>query len=78
MVPEMISGVEIMLERWKQHHQGKEIDVSEEFRLLTSDVISKTAFGSSYQKGKNIFEMLTRLASLTSKNSFKLSIPVLR
>ncbi|KAF3431346.1 hypothetical protein FNV43_RR26077 [Rhamnella rubrinervis] len=77
MVPEMISGVEIMLERWKQHHQGKEIDVFEEFRLLTSDVISKTAFGSSYHKGKDIFEMMARLALLTSKNSFKLSIPIL-
>ncbi|KAK4842705.1 hypothetical protein QYF36_026408 [Acer negundo] len=47
----MIYSVEKMLERWK-NHQGKEIDVSEEFRLLTSEVISRTAFGSSYLEGK--------------------------
>ena len=52
----MISSVEMMLERWK-NHQGKEIDVSEEFRLLTSEVISRTAFGSSYLEGKKRFSI---------------------
>ena len=35
MIPSMISSVEVMIERWK-NHECKEIDVYEEFRLLTS------------------------------------------
>ncbi|KAH7515792.1 hypothetical protein FEM48_Zijuj10G0064000 [Ziziphus jujuba var. spinosa] len=57
MSPAMITNVENMLERWKSY-VGKEIEVYEEFRLFTSDVISRTAFGNNYQKGKNIFETL--------------------
>ncbi|KAL6192915.1 hypothetical protein ACLB2K_034001 [Fragaria x ananassa] len=52
----MISSAETMLEGWK-NHEGKEIEVYEQFRLLTSEVIiSRTAFGSSYREGKNIFD----------------------
>ena len=61
----MITSVEEMLERWK-HHEGKEIEVFEEFRLFTSEVISKTAFGSSYLEGRNIFGMLMKLSSITA------------
>ena len=74
MIPSMISSVEVMLERWK-HQEGKEIEVSEEFRLLTSEVISRTAFGSSYLEGKNIFLMLMKLALISSRNAFKLRFP---
>ena len=59
MVPTVIESVETMLERWK-HHEGKEIEMSEEFRVLTSEVISRTAFGSSYLERKDIFEMLEK------------------
>ncbi|OVA04878.1 Cytochrome P450 [Macleaya cordata] len=78
MVPAMITAVEMMLERWKHHDQGKEIEVFEEFRLLTSEVISRTAFGSSYVEGKNIFEMLIKLASLLSANILKIRFPGIR
>nr|XP_048318756.1 cytochrome P450 CYP749A22-like [Ziziphus jujuba var. spinosa] len=74
MVPAMISSVEMMLERWKSY-EGKEVEVFEEFRLLTSEVISRTAFGSNYLRGKDIFEMLMRLALLTTKNMYKLRLP---
>ncbi|KAL4639824.1 hypothetical protein ACB092_03G246100 [Castanea dentata] len=71
MIPSMISSIEVMLERWK-HHEGKEIEVYEEFWLLTSEVISRTAFGSNYLEGKNIFQMLLKLALIAAKNAFKL------
>ena len=77
MIPSMISSIEVMLERWK-HHEGKEIEVSEEFRLLTSEVISRTAFGSCYLEGKNIFEMLMKLTLISSRNAFKLRSPCSR
>lgn len=47
MTPAMISGVENLLERRKSYG-GQEIEVFEEFRLLTSEVISRTAFGNGY------------------------------
>ncbi|PQQ01733.1 cytochrome P450 CYP749A22 [Prunus yedoensis var. nudiflora] len=43
----MVASAETMLERWTVY-EGKEIEVYEEFRLFTSEVISRTAFGSSY------------------------------
>ena len=77
MIPAMITGVEVMLERWK-HHEGKEIEVFEEFRLLTSELISRTAFGSSYLEGENIFQMLMKLTLLTSRNIPELKFPGIR
>ncbi|KAK6251980.1 hypothetical protein QUC31_013700 [Theobroma cacao] len=76
MTPAVIASVETMLERWKQF-EGKEIEVFEEFRLLTSEVISRTAFGSSYLDGKKIFDMLLKLSVLTNRNLFKTKFPVI-
>ncbi|KAL5569319.1 hypothetical protein UlMin_025894 [Ulmus minor] len=74
MTPAMIESVESMLERWKTH-EGKEIDVFEEFRLLTSEVISKTAFGRGYLEGKTTFEMMEKLTLLASRNMLKQRFP---
>ncbi|XP_061998661.1 cytochrome P450 CYP749A22-like isoform X1 [Rosa rugosa] len=77
LIPATIASAELMLERWKSHEEGKEIEIFEEFRLLTSEVISRTAFGSSYSEGKSIFDMLMKLALLTFKNAFKARIPII-
>ncbi|XP_057481479.1 cytochrome P450 CYP749A22-like [Actinidia eriantha] len=74
MVPEMSAGVETMLRRWKPF-EGKEIDVFKEFGLLTTEVISRTAFGSSYGDGKHIFKMMANLTSLTVKNVYNVRFP---
>ncbi|KAI5352935.1 hypothetical protein L3X38_005827 [Prunus dulcis] len=74
MIPEMVASAENMLERWKVY-EGKEIEVYEEFRLFTSEVISRTAFGSSYTEGQDIFGMLMKLGSLVFKNIFKVRVP---
>ncbi|KAB2600635.1 hypothetical protein D8674_037289 [Pyrus ussuriensis x Pyrus communis] len=74
MHSEMIASTETMLERWKIH-EGEEVEVFEEFRLLTSEVISRTAFGSSYVEGKNIFDMLLKSSALTFSSSFKPGFP---
>ncbi|RZC70297.1 hypothetical protein C5167_033433 [Papaver somniferum] len=68
MVPSMIAAVETMVEKWKMY-EGKEIEVFEEFRILTSEVISRTAFGSSYAEGKNIFEMTSDVKILNSSKT---------
>ncbi|KAB2633190.1 cytochrome P450 CYP749A22-like [Pyrus ussuriensis x Pyrus communis] len=41
----------------------------------TEEVISRTAFGSSYLEGQNIFEMMMKLAFLLSKNALTVRIP---
>ena len=63
MFTEMKASAETMVESWK-FHEGKEIDVCEEFSLYTSEVISRTAFGSSYLEGKTIFDKLSKLYSI--------------
>ncbi|MCL7036538.1 hypothetical protein MKW94_026266, partial [Papaver nudicaule] len=74
MVPAMIESVETMVQKWKDY-EGKEIEVFEEFKLMTFEVIARTAFGSSFVEGKNIFEMLIKLCALVAANSFKIRIP---
>ncbi|XP_061995241.1 cytochrome P450 CYP749A22-like [Rosa rugosa] len=74
MTPAMIVSTETMLERWG-NHEGKEIDVFEEFKLLTSEVLSRTAFGSSYLEGLSNFEKTTELFSYMYKCSSKLRLP---
>jgi PHYB activation tagged suppressor 1 len=63
-----------MLKRWRQH-DGKEIDVFQEFKLLTSEIISRTAFGSSYLEGEHVFDMLTRMGDIIVRNHYKITIP---
>ncbi|KAL5725771.1 hypothetical protein ACHQM5_008877 [Ranunculus cassubicifolius] len=75
MFPTMITCVNKMLERWR-YHEGKEIEVHEEFRVLTSDVISRTAFGSNYVEGQQIFCMLTKMASIVAGNASKIKLPI--
>ncbi|KAL6294891.1 hypothetical protein ACE6H2_003033 [Prunus campanulata] len=74
MIPAMIASAETMLDGWK-NHEGKEIEVYEQFRLFTSEVISRTAFSSSYLEGKSFFDNLMKLSFLLVKNSFKVRFP---
>ncbi|GMI64302.1 cytochrome P450, family 72, subfamily A, polypeptide 10 [Hibiscus trionum] len=74
MTPAVIASVETMLEKWKGQ-EGKEIEVFGEFRLLTSEVISRTAFSSNHLEGEKIFAMLNKLAILLNRNTFKTWIP---
>ncbi|KAL9352326.1 hypothetical protein Peur_055006 [Populus x canadensis] len=74
MIPAMIASSETMLQRWR-HYESKEIDVFREFKVLTSEIISRTAFGSSYLEGQHIFDMLTRMAHIISGNNYRIRIP---
>ncbi|XP_050204009.1 cytochrome P450 CYP749A22-like [Mercurialis annua] len=74
MIPAMLASAETMLERWRRD-EVKEIEMHQEFRVLTSEIISRTAFGSSYLEGKNIFDMLARMGSIVSRNNYKVGIP---
>ncbi|XVF29134.1 hypothetical protein REPUB_Repub15cG0093400 [Reevesia pubescens] len=76
MIPAVIASVETMLEKWKGQ-EGKEIEVFQEFRFLTSEMISRTAFGSSYLEGEKIFDMFKKLSIIFVRNLFKARIPVI-
>ncbi|KAB2039781.1 hypothetical protein ES319_D02G034600v1 [Gossypium barbadense] len=71
----IIASVETMLKKWKGQ-VGKEIEVFHEFKLLTTEVISRTAFGSSYLEGEKIFEMLNKLSIVLSRNLSNTGIPL--
>ncbi|KAE8648771.1 cytochrome P450 CYP749A22 [Cucumis sativus] len=76
MIPSMVQCAETMVEEWA-HHEDKEIDVFKHFKVYTLDVISHTAFGSSYEQGRNVFQMLQRLCELSITNRYKVRLPVI-
>ncbi|XP_065864233.1 cytochrome P450 CYP749A22-like [Euphorbia lathyris] len=77
MIPEMIASVEMMLKRWRQQEE-KEIEVFQEFKILTSEIISRTAFGSSYLEGEKIFDLLKKMISVIARNHYKLNFIVFK
>lgn len=77
MIPAMVDSVHMLLKRW-QNLEAREIELFEEFTGITSDVISRTAFGSSYIEGRNIFRMLGELTTIVSRNLFTLRLPGVR
>ncbi|KAF8390130.1 hypothetical protein HHK36_024652 [Tetracentron sinense] len=52
-----------------------EIEIGEYMTRLTGDIISRTEFDSSYEKGKQIFHLLTSLQHLCAQSSRHLCFP---
>ncbi|KAF8006614.1 hypothetical protein BT93_K0808 [Corymbia citriodora subsp. variegata] len=52
-----------------------EFEISEYMARLTADIISRTEFDSSYEKGKQIFHLLTLLQNLCAQASRHLCLP---
>ncbi|KAK8987959.1 hypothetical protein V6N11_065563 [Hibiscus sabdariffa] len=77
MTPAVIASVETMLEKWRGR-EGKEIEVLGEFRLLTSEVILRTIFGSRCLEGEKIFDMLNKLSVIAGRNIFDTTIPFMK
>ncbi|RDX83671.1 Secologanin synthase, partial [Mucuna pruriens] len=68
-IPEIIDSTKTMLHKWEDENKGVdefEIEVSKDLDDLTSDIISKVAFGSNYEEGKEIFELLEQHYHLVS------------
>lgn len=52
-----------------------EFEIGEYMTRLTADIISRTEFDSSYEKGKQIFRLLTVLQKLCAQASKHLCLP---
>ncbi|KAL1197964.1 Cytochrome [Cardamine amara subsp. amara] len=78
LVPVVLKSVTEMLDKWSEKisETGEvEVDVYECFQILTEDVISRTAFGSSYEDGRAIFRLQAQQMLLCAEAFQKVFIP---
>lgn len=77
LVPVVSKSVTDMLEKWSAiSKNGKlEVEVSEWFQVLSEDVITRTAFGSSYEDGKAIFRLQAQQMELAAEAFQKVFVP---
>ncbi|KAL1213136.1 Cytochrome P450 72A15 [Cardamine amara subsp. amara] len=79
MVPAFHQSCSEVVSEWDKLVLDKgsscEIDVWPGIVSMTADVISRTAFGSSYKEGQRIFELQGEVAKLLMQNLTKASIP---
>lgn len=77
MLPTFMQCCDDMISKWEvmlSSQEKCEIDVWPFLQKLTRDIISRTAFGSSYEEGREIFELLKEQTGLVMR-SRKVYIP---
>ncbi|KAF8675959.1 hypothetical protein HU200_047459 [Digitaria exilis] len=80
MLPAFSACCEDLIDKWSQSlgsDRSCELDVWPELQALTGDVISRTAFGSSYLEGRRIFQLQSEQAERFVAAVQKIVIPEL-
>ena len=73
MVGLMIESAQPMLSKWEKtideaaSSEDAEVEVGEDLRGFSADVISRVCFGHSYSKGKEVFSKLRTMQKAMSK-----------
>ncbi|CAL9129431.1 unnamed protein product [Musa acuminata var. zebrina] len=78
MLPAFCACCSDLMSRWENLVGSEacyEMDVWPEFQSFTGDVISRTAFGSSYEEGRRIFQLQAEQAELLIQSIQNLYIP---
>ncbi|XP_019200476.1 PREDICTED: cytochrome P450 714A1-like [Ipomoea nil] len=78
----MLESAELLVGKWyeaieTQGGEMAEIDVDEDLKSFSADVISRACFGSSYNKGKQIFSKLRDLQVIISTQSYLFGLSLL-
>ncbi|WVZ08222.1 hypothetical protein V8G54_021568 [Vigna mungo] len=77
MLPIFFNSCNDLIIKWEEMSSDGscEIDLWPFLQSLTSDVIARAAFGSSYEEGRRIFELLKEQAQLAAQSMMKDYIP---
>jgi hypothetical protein len=78
MLPAFSASCDELISKWDKLIDSKEfteLDVLPELKAFAADVISRTAFGSSFEEGGRIFELQQELCELVVEATKKIYIP---
>ncbi|XP_074319034.1 cytochrome P450 CYP72A219-like [Silene latifolia] len=78
LVPEFYSSFKDMIQEWEKKTSitgSQEIEMWSDLQKVTADAISRTAFGSTFQEGRRVFELLQEYIVIIARSLHSVYIP---